>query len=117
MPAICRFVRNMTGLDPQEFAVDPDLVRPARLHPLTPASATSSQPPLLPAAVASVAARLPCATGMSAVWLSALRGVVSQLPAMRAGGGPGGGSPGRNLRWAGALAALWFLAAHCPAFA
>lgn len=26
MPAIRRFVRNMTGLDPAEFVVDPDLV-------------------------------------------------------------------------------------------
>lgn len=26
MPAVRRFVRNMTGLEPAEFAVDPDLV-------------------------------------------------------------------------------------------
>jgi heat shock 70kDa protein 1/2/6/8 len=27
MPAVRRFVKNMTGIDPKEFAVDPDLVR------------------------------------------------------------------------------------------
>lgn len=33
MPAIRRFVRNMTGLDPAEFVVDPDLVRGCCLLP------------------------------------------------------------------------------------
>lgn len=35
MPAIRRFVRNMTGLDPAEFVVDPDLVGWLHTHPPT----------------------------------------------------------------------------------
>ena len=48
MPAIHRFVRNMTGLDATEAAVDPDLVRPP--------------PPLLAAAAAGRLVLLPLAS-------------------------------------------------------
>lgn len=104
MPAIRRFVRNMTGLDPQEFAVDPDLVRqPCLLHlplhlRLSGPPPTLDPPPLPPVPPHQKLYACPVLlAGASCARLIGLRGVLLQPAAMRAGGGAGGGSPGWHL--------------------